>query len=215
MAKFSFVPREEKFFDLFVDSARNMVKAARGLKDMLDNWENIGVKAAEITELEHEGDTITLQPLKNLVVERDLMVKQDKFFDKYRAVKPFLINDEPVQEKERLQLPLERKKIDEATKCILCESCYSACPVIVEKNPMFLGPAAIVQAARFLDDNRDRGFVARLDTLDKKNGVWPCENHYECTRVCPRGIKVTKLINLTKQKIKKFRNERGEKIRDQ
>ena len=61
MAKFSFVPREEKFFDLFIDSARNMVKAARGLKDMLDNWENIGFKAAEITELEHEGDSITHQ----------------------------------------------------------------------------------------------------------------------------------------------------------
>ncbi len=61
MAKFSFIPREEKFFDLFIDSARNMVKTARGLKDMLDNWENISVKAAEITELEHEGDSITHQ----------------------------------------------------------------------------------------------------------------------------------------------------------
>jgi succinate dehydrogenase / fumarate reductase iron-sulfur subunit len=161
------------------------------------------------------GDTITIQPLRNLVVERDLMVKQGEFFDKYRAVKPFLINDEPAPAKERIQLPEERKKIDDATKCILCESCYSACPVIVEKNPVFIGPAAIVQAVRFLDDNRDKGFIARLDTLDEKNGVWPCENHYECTRVCPRGIKVTKLINLTKQKIKKFRNERGEEVRGQ
>jgi len=61
LPRFSFVPREEKFFDLFIDSARNMVKAARGLKDMLDNWENVGVKVAEITELEHEGDSITHQ----------------------------------------------------------------------------------------------------------------------------------------------------------
>ena len=61
MPRFSFVPREEKFFDLFTDSARNMVKAARGLKDMLDDWGNIGVKVAEITELEHEGDSITHQ----------------------------------------------------------------------------------------------------------------------------------------------------------
>ncbi|UCG55482.1 MAG: DUF47 domain-containing protein [Dehalococcoidia bacterium] len=61
MVKFSFVPREEKFFDLFVDSARNMVKAAQGLKDMLDDWGNIGVKVAEITELEHEGDAIIHQ----------------------------------------------------------------------------------------------------------------------------------------------------------
>ena len=61
MAKFSFLPREEKFFDLFIDSARNMVKAAKGLQDMLENWENIGVKAAEVAELEHEGDSITHQ----------------------------------------------------------------------------------------------------------------------------------------------------------
>jgi predicted phosphate transport protein (TIGR00153 family) len=61
LPKFSFVPREDKFFDLFIDSARNMVKAARGLKDMLENWENIGVKVAEVTELEHEGDSITHQ----------------------------------------------------------------------------------------------------------------------------------------------------------
>jgi predicted phosphate transport protein (TIGR00153 family) len=61
LPKFSFVPREEKFFDLFIDSARNMVKAAQGLKDMLDNWGNIGVKVAEITEMEHEGDSITHQ----------------------------------------------------------------------------------------------------------------------------------------------------------
>ncbi|UCE98299.1 MAG: DUF47 domain-containing protein [Dehalococcoidia bacterium] len=61
MAKFSFVPREEKFFDLFVDSARNLVKASQRLKDLLDNWGDIGVKVAEITELEHEGDSITHQ----------------------------------------------------------------------------------------------------------------------------------------------------------
>jgi predicted phosphate transport protein (TIGR00153 family) len=61
LPKFSFVPREEKFFDLFIESARNGVKTAQGLKDMLYNWENIGVKVAEITELEHEGDSITHQ----------------------------------------------------------------------------------------------------------------------------------------------------------
>ncbi|MFC1902804.1 DUF47 domain-containing protein [Chloroflexota bacterium] len=59
--KFPFIPREEKFFDLFIDSARNMVKTAHGLKEMLDNWENIDMKVAEITELEHEGDSITHQ----------------------------------------------------------------------------------------------------------------------------------------------------------
>jgi succinate dehydrogenase / fumarate reductase iron-sulfur subunit len=171
------------------------------------------------------GDVITVQPLRTLPVQRDLMVDQTKFFAVYRSVKPFLINEEPVREKERVQLPEERAKFDDATNCILCASCYSACPVIrEEKRPPgmtpgmpgegrattgsrgFLGPAAIVQAARFLDDSRDRGFQARLDVLDAPNGVWPCENHFQCTVVCPRGIKVTKLINLTKRRIKGYRN---------
>jgi succinate dehydrogenase / fumarate reductase iron-sulfur subunit len=166
-----------------------------------------------------DGDVITVQPLKSLPVQRDLMVDQSAFFEVYRSVKPFLINEEPVPEKERIQLPSEREKFDDATNCILCAACYSACPVIREdKYPAemrkpavgartpgvwgFLGPAAIVQAARFLDDSRDRGFEDRLGVLDAPNGVWPCENHFRCTVVCPRGIKVTKLINLTKRRLK-------------
>jgi succinate dehydrogenase / fumarate reductase iron-sulfur subunit len=161
-----------------------------------------------------DGVTISVEPLGNLPVERDLMVRQSDFFEKYRSVKPFLISEQEFEEKERLQSPEQRAKFDDATKCILCAACYSACPVISEKNPDFLGPAAIVQAARFLDDNRDTGFEERLFSLDNKNGVWPCENHFQCTVVCPRSIKVTKLINLTKQKIKKYRKQRGEHIRD-
>jgi len=161
-----------------------------------------------------EGDTIVVEPLKNLAVEKDLMVKQTPFFEKYRSVKPFLISSKEIEEKEHVQSPEERAKFDDATKCILCGACYSACPVITEKNSDFIGPAAIVQAARFLDDNRDSGFEERLLSLDNENGVWPCENHFQCTVVCPRGIKVTKLINLTKQKIKKYRKQRGERIHD-
>ena len=107
--------------------------------------------------------------------------------------------------KEFRQLPEERKQVDEGTKCILCVACYSACPVIQEVNPNFLGPAAIVQAARFNDDSRDEGFAERLAQLDYPDGIWPCESRFECTRVCPRGIKITKTINLTKGKITKFR----------
>ena len=68
-------------------------------------------------------------------------------------------------------------------------------------NPRFIGPAAVVQASRFLEDSRDRGFEDRLPALDRPDGVWACDNRFECTRVCPRGIKVTKLINQTKSRI--------------
>ncbi|MHC4569325.1 MAG: 4Fe-4S dicluster domain-containing protein, partial [Planctomycetota bacterium] len=86
-----------------------------------------------------------------------------------------------------------------------CASCHSSCPVVAETDPDFIGPAAVVQAARFVFDSRDEGIGSRLDVLDDPHGVWPCENHFECTRVCPRGIKVTKNINMVKRQIKAFK----------
>ena len=155
-----------------------------------------------------EGAKIRIEPLRYFPVVRDLVVDQSAFFDKYRSVKPFLINDEPVKEKERIQHQEERDAFDDATNCILCCSCYSACPVI-EGNPGFLGPAAIAQAFRFLEDSRDKGFQDRLPVLDDPNGVWACENHFECTRACPRGIKITRHINHTKRRIKGSKEREG------
>jgi len=156
------------------------------------------------------GDVIRLEPLRHLEVERDLMVHQAPFFEKLEKVRPFLIPAKKEGAGEYIQSPRDRELIDDATKCILCQSCISACPVM-EKNPDFIGPAAIVQAARFIFDTRDAGFEDRLAVLDHADGVWSCENHFECTRVCPRGIKVTKLINLTKRKIVAYRKDRGER----
>ena len=149
-----------------------------------------------------EGAVVQIEPLRHLRVSRDLMVDQSTFFDKFRSVKPFLINDEPVTRGERIQLPAERDLIDDATNCILCGSCYSACPVL-DTRPGFLGPAAIAQAFRFQEDSRDRGFEQRLSVLDTPDGVWSCENHFECTRACPRGIKITRHINHTKRRIER------------
>ncbi len=163
---------------------------------------------------EREGATIEIRPARHMEPQRDLMVDQRDFFAKFRMVKPFLIpNEEAPGTREYLQSPEDRALIDDATKCINCGACYSACPVL-DSNPAFLGPAAIVQAARFVFDTRDRGLEPRLDVLDHPDGVWSCENHFECTRVCPRGIKVTKLINLTKREIDRYREARGEKTND-
>jgi succinate dehydrogenase / fumarate reductase, iron-sulfur subunit len=142
-------------------------------------------------------DVVSVAPLKHMSVQRDLMVDQGRFFESYRSVKPFLINDTPLPGKERLQSPKERAAFDDATACILCGSCWSACPVF-EKETGYIGPAALVQAARFLFDSRDQGLPARRAVLDDPRGAWACENHFDCTRVCPREIKVTKNINATK-----------------
>ena len=147
-----------------------------------------------------ENAVVTIEPLKHMAVQRDLMVDQAAFFENYRAVKPFLIAEEHAGGKERLQSPEQRDAFDDSTNCILCASCYSSCPIF-EKNDGYVGPAAIVQAARFLFDSRDSGLPDRLGALDAPDGVWACENHFNCTRVCPRGIKVTKNINATKRAI--------------
>lgn len=158
---------------------------------------------------EKDGDTITVAPLRYLPIQRDLIVDQEDFFTKYRAVKPYLINDEPVPEKERIQSQEERMQFDDTTNCILCASCYSACPIL-ENNTAFLGPAAISQAYRFLADTRDKGFEARLTVLNDANGVWPCQNHFKCTQACPRSILITKRINQTKKMIEKHQKKENQ-----
>lgn len=159
--------------------------------------------------VETEGATVVVEPLRYFPVQRDLIVDQATFFEKYKSIKPYLINDEPVLEKERLQSQEERMVFDDTTNCILCSACFSACPV-PEENPDFLGPAAIAQAYRFLADSRDKGFEERLSSLDSPDGIWPCQNHFQCTQACPRWIKITKRINQTKKMIQKYHETQDE-----
>ena len=110
------------------------------------------------------------------------------------------INDEPAPEKKRIQLPVERGAFDDPTNYILCSFCFSACPIL-EENMRFLGPATIAQTAFFNRDSREKGFAERLPVLNDPDGVWPCQDHFECSRACLWGIKLTKLINATKRAI--------------
>ncbi|MDF1568841.1 MAG: succinate dehydrogenase iron-sulfur subunit [Spirochaetaceae bacterium] len=153
----------------------------------------------------NDGDVIQLDPLNHMPIQKDLMVDQTVFLSKFKAIEPyFKPKTQPPANGEYLQSAEERAVIDEATKCINCGACYSACPVL-DDNPDFVGPAALVAAARFVFDSRDEGLKSRLDIVDQPNAVWSCDNHFECTKVCPRDIKITKLINFTKQAIKKHK----------
>lgn len=152
-----------------------------------------------------DGDTISLDPLKHMPLQKDLMVDQSIFLSRFKAVEPYFKPKEALPERgEFLQSAEDRLLIDDATKCINCGACYSACPVL-DENPDFLGPAALVAAARFVFDSRDAGLEKRLKIVDDENAIWSCDNHFECTKVCPREIKITKLINLTKKAVKQFK----------
>ena len=215
------VEKTDRILDALIDISRNIdgtlgfrkscAHGVCGSDAMLINGkERLACKTLIQDVAAKDGDYIRIEPLRHMEVQKDLLVDQTVFFEKFRAVKPFFIAKEEIREKEYLQSQEERKEIDEATKCIHCGACFSACPVL-DGNPRFLGPTALVQAARFIYDNRDKGLASRIEILDQPDGAWACQNHFECTRVCPRGIKITKLINITKRSIKKFREQRGEK----
>lgn len=136
---------------------------------------------------------VTVEPLLGLPVIKDLVVDMRPFFAHYRSVMPWLINDEPPPPRERLQSPKERELFDDTTKCILCAACTTSCPSFWARGE-YVGPAAIVQAHRFIFDSRDRGAAQRLEILNEPDGVWRCRTVFNCTNACPREIQVTKAI---------------------
>ncbi|OUM40940.1 succinate dehydrogenase iron-sulfur subunit [Arthrobacter sedimenti] len=143
---------------------------------------------------------ILVEPIKGLPVEKDLIVDMEPFFQSYREIMPFLISKGHEPAKERLQSSEERDRYDDTTKCILCAACTSSCPVFWTDGQYF-GPAAIVNAHRFIFDSRDDAGDMRLEILNDKEGVWRCRTTFNCSEACPRGIQVTKAISEVKQAI--------------
>ncbi|MGW1889520.1 succinate dehydrogenase iron-sulfur subunit [Streptomyces sp. NPDC002004] len=141
---------------------------------------------------------ITVEPIKGLTVLKDLVVDMEPFFQAYRDVMPFLVTTGNEPTRERLQSAEDRERFDDTTKCILCAACTSSCPVFWNDGQYF-GPAAIVNAHRFIFDSRDEAGEQRLEILNDKDGVWRCRTTFNCTDACPRGIEVTKAIQEVKR----------------
>ena len=144
--------------------------------------------------------TVTVEPIKGLRILKDLIVDMDTFFESYKSILPFLINDEATSDKERLQSPEDRERFDDTTKCILCASCTTSCPIYWPDNS-YVGPASIVNAHRFIFDSRDRGAAQRLEKLGGGDGVWKCRTTFNCTNACPRDIDVTTAIQQVKREL--------------
>ena len=141
---------------------------------------------------------ITVEPIKGLTVLKDLVVDMEPFFQAYRDVMPFLVTHGNEPTRERRQSPEQRARFDDTTKCILCAACTTSCPVFWNDGQYF-GPAAIVNAHRFIFDSRDEAGEQRLEILNEREGVWRCRTVFNCTESCPRGIEVTKAIQEVKR----------------
>ena len=168
-----------------------------GSDAMLINGENALACKVLVKDLKQP---IRVEPIRGLPVIKDLVVDMEPFFQGYLAVKPWLITDdrEREPERERIQSPEERERFDDTTKCILCAACTTSCPIFWADEE-YVGPAAIVNAHRFIFDSRDAGSRERLEILSQKSGAYKCRTVFNCTAACPRGIKVTRAIQEVKQ----------------
>lgn len=144
------------------------------------------------------GTTVTVEPLRGFPIIKDLVVDMEPFFEKYRSVKPYFITYEPDPSVERFQSQKDRARFDDTTKCILCGACTGSCPSFWG-NHDYVGPAAIVQAHRFIFDSRDQGANERLEILNDRDGVWRCRTIFNCVDACPREIDVTRAIGEVKK----------------
>lgn len=150
------------------------------------------------TLMKELGGKVTVEPLRGFPIIKDLVVDMEPFFAKYRSVKPYFINYDPDPPVERFQSPEDRARFDDTTRCILCGACTSSCPSFWG-NRDYVGPAAIVQAHRFIFDSRDRGANERLEVLNDRDGVWRCRTIFNCVGACPREIDVTRAIGEVKK----------------
>jgi succinate dehydrogenase / fumarate reductase iron-sulfur subunit len=146
------------------------------------------------------GDKITVEPILGMKVIKDMIVDMEPFFENYRSVLPFLVNNDPPPLQERLQSPEQRERFDDTTKCILCAACTTSCPSFWA-NDRYVGPAAIVNAHRFIFDSRDQAGAERLKILSDQWGVYRCHTIFNCTDACPREIQITQAIGEVKRAI--------------
>ena len=152
-----------------------------------------------ITPLAALKEPITIHPLPGMPVIRDLIVDLSQFYHHYKAVKPWLTVHEPEPETEYRQSPAERARLDGLYECILCSCCSTACPSFWWNPDKFRGPAALLQAWRFLADSRDQDTASRLNALEGPYKLFRCHSIMNCADVCPKGLNPTKAIGLIKQ----------------
>jgi len=152
-----------------------------------------------ITRVADLPQHVTLRPLPGLPVIRDLIVDMTQFFKQYHSIRPYVINNDPPPERERLQSPREREELDGLYECILCACCSTSCPSFWWNPDKFVGPAGLLQAYRFIADSRDQVSSERLDNLEDPYRLFRCHTIMNCVDACPKNLNPTRAINKIKE----------------
>ena len=158
-------------------------------------------RLACVTNVRELEQPIVLKPLPGLPVVRDLVIDTTLFFKQYHSIKPYLVNEEPPPERERLQSPEERDRLDGLYECILCACCSTSCPSYWWNSDRFLGPAALLAADRWIKDSRDEATGERLDNLEDPFRLYRCHTIMNCAKACPKGLNPSEAIADLKMKL--------------
>ena len=156
-----------------------------------------------ITKIADLKEPVKLRPLPGLPIIRDLIVDMTQFVKQYHSIKPYVINNDPPPEKERLQSPHERLELDGLYECILCACCSTACPSFWWNPDKFVGPAGLLAAYRFIADTRDQATNERLDNLEDPYRLFRCHTIMNCVDVCPKGLNPSLAIGKIKEMLVK------------
>ena len=162
-----------------------------------------------ITRIADLKEPVVLRPLPGLPIIRDLIVDMTPFFKQYHSIKPWLINDQPPPEKERLQSPAQRDQLNGAYECILCGCCSSQCPSFWWNPDQFVGPAGLIQAYRFIFDSRDTATDERLQDLEGAYRLFRCRTIMNCSEVCPKGLEPSHAIEMIRLRMLKDTGDSG------
>lgn len=185
--------------DATLSFRRSCREGVCGSDGMNINGRNSLACITQVGEVITKRKLLVIRPLSGMPVIRDLAVDFTQFIENYRRIQPYLTNNEPLPTTERLQSPVEREKLDGLYECILCACCTSACPSYWWNPEKYLGPAALLQAYRFLADSRDTTTNKRLEQLQDPFSVYRCHNIGNCTWVCPKGLNPMKAIGHIKR----------------
>ena len=160
----------------------------------------------KITEL--NSNVVTVKPMNNFPIIRDLVVGFDKMFANHKKIQPYIIREDSEvsgNTKEFLQTPEDVEKYIQFSGCIKCGLCNSACPTMATDSS-FIGPQALAQAYRYVADNRDKGKKNRLKIIDDSHGIFRCHSAGSCSQVCPKGVDPAMGIQLLRGYLLGFRS---------
>ena len=178
----------KKHFDHSVAVRYSCRQATCGSCGMIINGKPRLACFTKISEL--NSNVVTVEPMNNFPIIRDLAVRFERLFDSHHKIQPYLMREDSEissNEKEFIQSPEELEQYIQFANCIKCGLCNSACPTMATDSS-FIGPQALAQAYRYVADSRDKGKDSRLKIIDESHGIWRCHFAGSCSQVCPKGV---------------------------